>query len=68
QILTVTADNATNNDAMVAELEELLPEFCATNQIRCFLHVNNLVAKTLVRQFDLPKKSGNSVANDAEDD
>ncbi|KAF9537058.1 hypothetical protein CPC08DRAFT_612406, partial [Agrocybe pediades] len=52
QVLTITCDNASNNDAMIAELEELLPGFCATNQIRCFLHINNLVAKTLVKQFD----------------
>ena len=41
---------------MISELEYLLPEFSPVNHIRCFLHVINLVARTLVRQFDAPKK------------
>lgn len=39
---------------MIDELEDLLPEFSKVNHTRCFLHVNNLVGRTLVRQFDLP--------------
>jgi hypothetical protein len=56
QILGITADNATNNDTMVEELEELMPsQFSHVNRTRCFLHVINLVAKSLLRQFELPK-------------
>lgn len=40
---------------MIDNLDTLLPEFSSVNHIRCFLHVNNLVARTLVRQFDVPK-------------
>lgn len=45
---------------MVSELEMLIPEFSAINHTRCFLHVNNLVSCTLVKQFDLPKKVAGS--------
>ena len=56
QILGLTADNAANNDTMVQQLEELLPgQFHQVNRARCFLHVINLVAKSLLRQFELPK-------------
>ena len=39
---------------MIEELEALLPGFSKVNHTRCFLHVNNLVAQTFVRQFDSP--------------
>ncbi|KDR81145.1 hypothetical protein GALMADRAFT_1122685 [Galerina marginata CBS 339.88] len=55
---------------MVEELEDLLPGFSRVNHTRCFLHVNNLVARTLVRQFDVPKakpKPG-AATDDADDD
>ena len=38
---------------MIDELEDLLPGFSKANHTHCFLHVNNLVARTLVRQFDI---------------
>ena len=52
---------------MVSELETLIPEFSAVNHTRCFLHVNNLVGRSLVKQFDVPKKVAGS-ENDEEDD
>ncbi|KAF8548495.1 hypothetical protein OG21DRAFT_1374013, partial [Imleria badia] len=52
-ILSVTADNASNNDAMVHVLGELVPAFGgAPSQTRCFLHVVNLIAKSLIHQFN----------------
>ena len=42
---------------MVNELETLLPSFSTVNHTRCFLDVNNLVARTLVKQFDAPKQT-----------
>lgn len=37
-------------------LEELLPgQFFRVNRARCFLHIINLVAKSLLHQFELPK-------------
>jgi hypothetical protein len=52
---------------MVSELETLLPSFSSVNHTRCFLHVNNLVARTLVKQFDAPKSiSGQAIDKDDE--
>ena len=42
---------------MTYELADQLAHFAGVNTCtRCFLHVVNLVAKTLIRIFDLPKK------------
>jgi hypothetical protein len=52
---------------MINELEDLLPKFSKVNHTRCFLHVNNLIGRTLVRQFDLPnapKLTPGDVTND----
>ncbi|KAF8325139.1 hypothetical protein F5887DRAFT_826223, partial [Amanita rubescens] len=51
-ILSITCDNATNNDVMVAKLERLLPDYSPLDRSRCFLHVVNLIAKSIVKQFD----------------
>ncbi|TFK61242.1 hypothetical protein BDN72DRAFT_731099, partial [Pluteus cervinus] len=52
-ILSVTMDNASPNDTMVVELKKnLFPLFKANNRVRCFLHIVNLVAKSLLHQFD----------------
>ena len=52
----MAADNASSNDTMMEELEMELPNFSGqATRVRCFLHVTNLVAKTLIKQFDLPK-------------
>ncbi|KAG1734376.1 uncharacterized protein EDB91DRAFT_1037205, partial [Suillus paluster] len=53
KILIVAADNASSNDTLVAELATILPKFGGeTNWSRCFLHIVNLVAKSLLREFD----------------
>ena len=55
KILSITADNATNNDAMVDAMGEdaRLPEFTGrVARVRCFLHILNLVVKSLLREFD----------------
>ena len=42
---------------MINELVDLLPSYPgAANQCRCFLHIVNLIAKTLLKQFKVPKK------------
>ncbi|KAK2460515.1 hypothetical protein APHAL10511_007468, partial [Amanita phalloides] len=53
KILSVTCDNASNNDAMIKELGISLPDYLAVNHTCCFLHIINLVAKSIVKQFDL---------------
>ena len=41
---------------MVTELAYLLDDFPGSaNQTRCFAHVLNLVVKSIISQFDLPK-------------
>jgi hypothetical protein len=42
---------------MIDKLVDLLPNYPgAANWCRCFLHVVNLVAKSLLKQFEVPKK------------
>jgi hypothetical protein len=53
KILAVTCDNASNNDTMIAKLAEDVEKFPgAAAQTRCFAHVTNLVAKSLIKVFD----------------
>jgi len=66
QILGVTADNASNNDKMIERLAELIDHFPgAANQTRCFTHILNLVAKSVLRQFEAPKAKGRDAIGDA---
>ena len=59
QVLSVTCDNASNNDTMVACMVQLLPTFAGkASRTQCFLHIVNLVAKTLMRQFDMQPNGG----------
>ena len=66
QILGITADNASNNDKMIEHLATLINTFPgAANQTRCFAHILNLVAKSVLRQFEAPKAKGGKVLDDA---
>ena len=50
---------------MVECLEVLIDNFPgAANQTRCFLHILNLVVKSILKQFDLPKKKKKPNGND----
>ena len=52
----MTCDNASNNDVMIEELQECIPEFAGSaSHTHCFLHIVNLIAKSLLRQFDAQK-------------
>ncbi|OBZ79481.1 putative AC9 transposase [Grifola frondosa] len=67
KMLAVAADNASANDTMIDELSKLIDTFPGeTNCVRCFLHVVNLIAKTLIRQFDVPKKDQNAILTEDE--
>jgi hypothetical protein len=48
---------------MIDELEGLVGKFMGSaNRTWCFAHIINLIAKTVIRQFDIPKaKEGASV-------
>ena len=64
QILSITCDNASCNDKMVEELAMCVTEFPGqANRTHCFAHIINLVAKSLLKQFDLPEnKAGSAVS------
>src|SRR5271155_6012938 len=51
---------------MIQELSDLRENFPgATNQTRCFTHILNLVVKSILKQFDPPKKkAGDLLQND----
>ena len=41
---------------MVTEMHTKIPAFNKVMRTRCFLHILNLVAKSMLKQFELPKK------------
>jgi len=65
-MLSVTCDNASNNNVMVDKLAMLIPEFEGeASHTRCFLHTINLVAKSLIREFDVSKKDAEQAWEEA---
>ncbi len=51
---------------MIEELANLLDDFPgAANQTRCFLHILNLMVKSIIKQFDLPKAQANGILDEA---
>ena len=53
---------------MVETLEVLIDNFPgAANQTRCFLHILNLVVKSILKQFDLPKSKEKKESGDNSD-
>ena len=50
---------------MIEELALLIDDFPGpANQTHCFLHILNLMVKSIIRQFDLPKKKKTSADDD----
>ena len=67
-MLSVTCDNVSCNNKMVEELAKCVTEFPRqANRTHCFAHIINLVAKSLLKQFDLPKNKAGSVVSAAQD-
>ena len=59
QLLSITCNNAANNDTIIEHLSTLIDNFLgAPNQMHCFTHILNLVVKSVLHQFDVAKKSG----------
>jgi hypothetical protein len=51
---------------MIKELAKLLDLFPGPeNQTRCFTHILNLMAKSVIRQFDVPKAEQNQALDDS---
>ena len=66
QILSITCDNASANDAMIDALSGLVVAFPgAANRTRCFTHILNLVVKVILGQFDMPKSTRENVLDGA---
>jgi hypothetical protein len=64
KILSVTCDNASNNDTMLEELDDLLDKYSSLNRTRCFAHILNLVAKALLKQFDMKSEDKKDLNDD----
>ena len=53
---------------MIEELTHLIDDFPGpANQTRCFLHILNLMVKSIIQQFDLPKSKKTSDNPDEDD-
>ena len=51
---------------MIEHLATLIDSFPGTaNQTRCFTHILNLVAKSVLRQFEAPKAKEGNIIDDA---
>jgi hypothetical protein len=52
---------------MIDELVDLLPSFPGkVNHTCCFLHIVNLVAKSVIQQFDVAKGKADDALDEAE--
>jgi hypothetical protein len=50
---------------MIEELANLLDNFPGeANQTRCFTHILNLITKSIIKQFDVPKAHADEVLDD----
>ncbi|KIK40529.1 hypothetical protein CY34DRAFT_33142, partial [Suillus luteus UH-Slu-Lm8-n1] len=69
KILSITANNTLNNDTMTTALAENVTHFGGdTARTWCFLHIVNLVAKSLLKQFDVPKNEALAFVGTAEEE
>jgi hypothetical protein len=66
KILGITCDNTKENDTMIEVLVDLIIGFPRkANQTRCFAHILNFIAKTIIKQFDAPTKpTGEELSDD----
>jgi hypothetical protein len=54
---------------MIDHLENMIEAFPGQpNRTRCFAHIINLVAKSLIKQFDVTKKKGESDVDDSDEE
>jgi hypothetical protein len=67
QLLSITCNNASPNDTMITELADLIQNFPGdASRTQCFAHIINLIAKSLLKQFDVPKKKAGEALDEAE--
>jgi hypothetical protein len=55
-------------DTLCEHLEDRLLAFSSVNRTRCFAHILNLVAKSLLKQFDVKKKKAGEADGDDDRD
>jgi hypothetical protein len=68
KVLSITCNNTSCNNVMIAELVNFIANFLGQpNQTCCFLHIINLVAKSIIWQFDVTKGKADSMLNEAEE-
>ncbi|RDX53602.1 hypothetical protein OH76DRAFT_1321458, partial [Lentinus brumalis] len=68
QVRAITCDNAYPNDTMIDVLAKTLPDFRGKkDRGRCFDHIVNLCAKSVLKPFDVDKKKAGDVRDDAEE-
>ncbi|THH18736.1 hypothetical protein EUX98_g8907 [Antrodiella citrinella] len=65
KILGITADNASNNDTLIIEMESLGGANSSQTRVRCFAHIINLVVKAILSLF--VTKRSKTPTNGAED-
>ncbi|GBE80100.1 putative AC transposase [Sparassis crispa] len=65
KMLSITVDNVSPNNVMIDELAKLIKSFQGqANCARCFDHIINLMAKSLLRQFDIPQNGADATLDD----
>ena len=52
---------------MVTEMHDRIPAFNKVNRTQCFLHILNLVAKSMLKQFELPAKKETDFTNEEQE-
>ncbi|TFK79584.1 hypothetical protein K466DRAFT_467901, partial [Polyporus arcularius HHB13444] len=68
QVRAITCDNASPNDVVIDVLAERLPDFRGKlDRGRCFDHIVNLCAKSVLKPFDVDKKKADDVRDTAEE-
>jgi lipoate-protein ligase A len=68
KLLSVTCDNASNNDTMIESLEQRIEGWAGrASRTRCFAHVVNLVAKSLLKLFDTSTKKSQKATEEVEE-
>jgi len=66
QLLSIGCDSGLLNDIIVEELQKLVDGFPGeVVWVRCFTHVINLVTKSVIRQFDMPKDLKKDIVDEA---
>ncbi|KAG0705119.1 hypothetical protein DFH29DRAFT_800888 [Suillus ampliporus] len=55
-MLSLMGNNASSNDTLTTELAKHVDSFSDTlSRTHCFLHIINLIVKSIIKLFDVPK-------------